>query len=84
MNKRSMMNSYYNRVDLHSAELSLKFGIRDGSIRLDGDEISGKTYDARLAIKDYFAARWNPEKKCWKIMKDLDFAKLIFAEGLEC
>lgn len=82
MMKREMMSRYYDEVQLRSAELSLKFGIEDGSIRLDGDRISGKTYDARLAIKQYFGATWVAAEKCWKINRDHDFARVIFAEGL--
>lgn len=82
MNKRTMMNQYCSEAALHSSELSLKFGIADGTIRLNGSEISGDTYDARLAIKSYFAARWNAEKKCWTICKDQAFAENIFANGL--
>ena len=70
MTKRNMMKHYYSEGELHSAELALKFGIDDGSIKLDGDEISGNTYSARLAIKEYFGARWDAAKKCWKIMKE--------------
>lgn len=82
MTKRSMMNAYYNRVAMHSAELALKFGIEEGRIHLDGNEIYGDTYRAKEAIKSYFDAKWNAEKKRWVIMKDLDFAELIFRDGL--
>ena len=82
MTKRQMMNSYYDQVAMHSAELALKYGIEDGSIKLNGDEISGKTYEAKAAIKEYFGATWNAAKKCWTVKRDLDFAKKIFAEGL--
>lgn len=82
MTKRNMMAKYYDEAAMNSAELSLKYGIEDGSIVLNGDEISGKTYDAKEAIKSYFAASWVKEKKCWKINKDLQFAELIFREGL--
>lgn len=82
MTKREMMGRYYDEVALRSAELSLKQGIEDGSIRLQGFEISGKTYDARLALKAYFDARWDGVKKVWTISKEQAFAELIFAEGL--
>lgn len=82
MDKRAMMSKYYSRVDMRSSELALKYGIEDGSIVLNGDEISGRTYDAKAAIKDYFKARWNSEKKCWTVTENFDFARLIFAEGL--
>lgn len=82
MTKREMMDRYYDEVQLHSAELSLKYGIEDGSIRLVGDRISGKTYDARLAIKQYFGATWMAAEKCWKINRDHDFARVIFTKGL--
>ena len=82
MTKRSMMNAYYNEVELHSAEISLKQGIEDGSIQLDGNEISGNTYNARLAIKAYFNARWNGQKKCWVITKDQEYADLIFKSDM--
>lgn len=82
MTKRTMMNGYYDEVAMHSAELSLKYGIEDGSIKLNGNEISGNTYNARAAIKCYFAATWNSAKKCWTINKDAQFAELIFREGL--
>lgn len=82
MNKRQMMNNYYDQVEMHSSELALKYGIEDGSIKLNGDEISGKTYEAKAAIKEYFGATWNAAKKCWTVRKDLDFANLIFSEGL--
>lgn len=83
MNKRSMMNSYYNEIELHRSELSLKYGIEDGSITLSGDRISGKTYDAKTAIKAYFAAAWDSASKSWIVKKDLVFAQNIFANGLE-
>lgn len=82
MNKREMMSRYYDERALHSSELALKFGIEDGSITLNGDEISGNTYDARLAIKEYFGAKWYGAKKCWKIMKEQQFAEMIFEKGL--
>lgn len=82
MDKRSMMNRYYDDVEMHAAEVALKYGIQDGTIKLAGDEISGDTYRARLAIKNYFGARWNGVKKCWTITKEIDFAKNIFANGL--
>ena len=82
MTKREMMGRYYDERALHSAELALKYGIEDGSIRLSGDEISGNTYDARLAIKEYFGGRWDGLKKCWKITRELGFAEKVFAEGL--
>lgn len=82
MTKRDMMNRYYDERALHSAELALKHGIEDGSIHLNGDEISGNTFDARLAIKEYFGARWDGVKKCWRIMKEQQFAELIFEKGL--
>ena len=81
MTKREMMGRYYDEVELRSAELSLKQGIEDGSIRLQGSEISGKTYDARLALKACFDARWDGVKKVWRITRDQAFAELIFAEG---
>lgn len=76
------MNGYYDEVALHSSEIALKQGIENGSIILNGDEISGKTYDAKTAIKSYFAATWDGANKSWKINKDLAFAELIFREGL--
>ena len=82
MTKRNMMDAYYNEVAMRDSELALRDGIEDGTIKLDGDEISGDTYYAKEAIKSYFGARWNKEKKCWTITKEHDFAKLIFAEGL--
>lgn len=82
MTKREMMSSYYADVNMHSSELSLKFGIENGSIVLNGNEISGKTYGAKEAIKYYFGAKWNAAKKCWVIQKEQHFAELIFAEGL--
>lgn len=82
MTKREMLNSYYDDVKMRSSELSLKFGIEDGSIVLNGNEISGKTYDAKEAIKHYFGAKWNSVKKCWVIQKEQHFAELIFSEGL--
>ena len=77
-----MMSAYYEREELYSSELFLKYGIEDGSIVLNGREISGNTYRARLAIKNFFKALWNPEKKVWTIREDIDFAKNIFANGL--
>lgn len=82
MTKREMMSSYYADVNMHSSELSLKLGIEDGSIVLNGNEITGKTYGAKEAIKHYFGAKWNAAKKCWVIQKEQHFAELIFAEGL--
>ena len=82
MTKRTMMNAYYSEVEMHSSELALKYGIEDGSIKLNGNEISGDTYRARLAIKNYFAAQWNAAKKCWTVKKDQAFAENIFANGL--
>ena len=82
MTKRDMMNAYYDETAMHSSALALKYGIEDGTIKLNGDEISGDTYRAKEAIKQYFGARWNSAKKCWTITKEQDFAKLIFAEGL--
>ena len=82
MTKREMMGRYYDERALHSSELALKYGIEDGSIRLQGSEISGKTYDARLALKAYFDARWDGVKKVWAITRDQAFAELIFANGL--
>lgn len=82
MNKREMMSRYYADRELHSAELSLKCGIEDGTIKLDGNEISGNTYSARIAIKNYFSATWNKNSKAWTINSNFDFAKLIFSEGL--
>lgn len=84
MNKRQMMNVYYDERAMHSAEIALKQGIEDGSIKLNGDKISGNTYNAKMAIKEYFAARWIAAEKCWKITKDFDFAKNIFENGLVC
>lgn len=83
MTKRGMMSRYYDSVELHSAELALKYGIEDGSIKLEGSEISGNTYNARKAIKEYFGAKWNAANKSWTITKDLAFAQLIFEKGLE-
>ena len=82
MKKREMMDNYYSQAELHSAELALKYGIEDGTIHLNGSEISGDTYSARLAIKNYFDAKWDSIKKCWIIVKDQEFAKLIFERGL--
>lgn len=82
MTKRDMMNAYYTRVDMHSSELALKYGIADGSIKLDGDKITGKTFEAKDAIKAYFGARWNGAEKAWVITKNMEFAQLVFAEGL--
>ncbi len=82
MDKRAMMESYQSRVDMHLSELFLKDGIADGSIVLNGNEISGDTYRAKDAIKAYFGAKWNSEKKCWTITKEQQFAELIFKEGL--
>lgn len=82
MTKREMMAQYYSDVQMHISELFLKDGIEDGSIKLNGNEISGNTYRAKEAIKLYFAATWNSVKKCWTIRKDLEFAELIFRDGL--
>lgn len=82
MTKREMMNRYYSERDMEMAEISLKQGIEDGSIKLNGNEISGNTYGARRAIKAYFGARWNGEKKCWIITKDQEYADLIFKSGM--
>ena len=82
MTKRDMMNAYYSDVELRTAELALKDGIGNKTIRLVGNEISGDTYRARQAIKTHFAARWNSVKKCWVITKDQVFAETIFANGL--
>lgn len=82
MKKREILASYYSQVELHSAELALKHGIENGTIRLNGSEISGDTYRARLAIKNYFEAKWDSCKKCWLVVKNQDFANLIFKEGL--
>ena len=82
MTKREMMGRYYEQVDLHSAELALKYGIEDGSIKLVGSEISGNTYAARAAIKEYFGAKWNAARKSWEITKDQAFAEKIFRDGL--
>lgn len=82
MTKRDMMNRYYDERELHSAELSLKNGIENGTIKFNGEEISGDTYAARLAIKNYFKATWNKEHKAWTVNSDLAFAQTIFEKGL--
>ena len=82
MTKREMMDRHYSEVQMRTAELFLKDGIAEGSITLNGDEISGDTYRAKEANKYYYAATWNAARKCWTIRKDLKFAELIFRDGL--
>ena len=82
--RRNAYEEIQARADIHLSELYLKDGIADGSIKLSGNEISGNTYKAKEAIKDYFKATWNSQKKCWIVPdSEIEGAKSAFKNGIE-